>query len=75
MRQQYRLRPEVIDRARERLGETSDERLAVRLGMTGTTMSRIRGGSQPSLPNAVSLLHAADVPMEIGLERTTSTAA
>ena len=67
MRQKWRIRPEVIDRARDRLGETSDERLAVRLGMTGTTLSRIRSGAQPSLPNAVSLLRAASVSVEAGL--------
>lgn len=68
MRQQYRVRPEVIDRARERLDVSSDERLAARLGITAATIGRVRRGEQPSLPVAVNLLRAAAVSMTAGLE-------
>ncbi|APT90478.1 hypothetical protein CSPHI_04850 [Corynebacterium sphenisci DSM 44792] len=73
MSSRYRVRPEVVDRARERLDVSSDERLAARLGVTAATISRIRRGEQPSLPVAVDLLHAAAVSMTAGLEPVPPT--
>ncbi|WP_420100144.1 helix-turn-helix domain-containing protein [Corynebacterium sp.] len=68
MRQTYRIRPEVIDRARERLGCTSDEKLAVRLGMTAATIGRVRRGESPSLGTTIALLNAAAVDLPVGVE-------
>lgn len=59
----YRLRPEVIDRARERLGVTSDEKLAAELKVTAGTISRIRRGESPSFATAIRLLEAAGSPV------------
>lgn len=66
-RSTYRLRPTVIDLARERLGCTSDEQLAVRLGIASGTIARIRRGEVPSFPTAIRLLDAADVSL-VGVE-------
>lgn len=70
----YRIRPEVIDRARERTGCTSDEQLAARIGVTGGTIHRIRHGATPSFITAIRLLNEAGVPLT-GIARTEDTAA
>lgn len=67
----YRIRPEVIDQARQRLGVTSDEQLAARLGMTGGTVSRYRRGRGHSFDNAVRILDAAGMPVS-GVERVAA---
>lgn len=70
----YRIRPEVIDRARERMSLTSDEQLAHKLGVSGGTISRIRRGETPSFITAIRLLDAAGAPLT-GVARTESPAA
>lgn len=50
---------EVVDQARARTGCTSDEQLAVKLGVSGGTIARIRRGAQPSFATAIRLLEAA----------------
>lgn len=63
MTSRYRIRPEVIDRAREQLGLDSDEKLGAALGVTGGTISRIRRGETPSFATAIRLLNAAGAPL------------
>jgi|GEM_PF-2719474 len=65
----YKLRPEVIDRARDRCGCTSDEQLAVKLGLASGTLSRIRRGETPSFITAIRLLDAADAGIPAGVQR------
>ncbi|WP_327083224.1 helix-turn-helix domain-containing protein [Mycolicibacter heraklionensis] len=64
----YRLRPQVIDRARDRHNCSSDEQLAVKLGMASGTLARIRRGDNPSFVTAIRLLEAADMPLS-GIQR------
>ena len=74
MQSKYTLRPEVIDRARENLGEPSDEKLAARLGVTVTTISRIRNGSSPRFTLGIKLLEAARVSYRAGVISSPSGA-
>ena len=69
MKRSYRLRPEVIDRARDRLDCTSDEQLAVKLGMASGTLARIRRGETPGFGTAIKLLDAADCGLPAGIQR------
>lgn len=70
----YRIRPEVLDRARERHGMTSDEQLAAHIGVASGTIHRIRRGETPSFATAILLLDAAGVTLA-GIERTERAAA
>lgn len=63
----YRLRPEVIDRARDRLGCTSDEQLAGRIGVASGTIRRARAGDSPSFATAIKILDAAGVDIPAGV--------
>lgn len=63
MAKKYHMRPEVIDKARERLGFTSDEQLAVHLGVSSGTITRVRKGETPSFATAILLLDAAGVTL------------
>lgn len=65
----YRLRPEVIDRARDRLNLTSDEQLAVHIGVSSGTIRRIRAGETPGFATALKLLDAADCGIPAGIQR------
>lgn len=71
----YRIRPEVLDRARELLDCSSDEQLAVRLGIAGGTITRVRRGESPSLSTAIMLMDAADVDkIHVGAQRIVDPA-
>ena len=70
----YKIRTEVIDRARERLGADSDEKLAHALGMSLGTITRARRGEQPSFATAIKLLEAAGASVS-GVQRIDKTAA
>ncbi|MFT4088255.1 MAG: helix-turn-helix transcriptional regulator [Gordonia sp. (in: high G+C Gram-positive bacteria)] len=65
----YKVRPEVIDRARERLDCTSDEQLAVKIGVASGTIRRIRSGDTPSFITAIKLLDASGVGIPVGVQR------
>lgn len=65
----YRLHPAVIDRAKDRLGFSSDEQLAVHLEMSSGTIARIRRGETPGFATAIKLLDAADCGIPAGIQR------
>lgn len=68
-RSTYRLHPAVIDRAKDRLGFSSDEQLAVHLEMSSGTIARIRRGETPGFATAIKLLDAADCGIPAGIQR------
>lgn len=60
-----RLNPAVLDRARELKGFTSDEQLAVELGMSGATIRNLRHGrTAPTIATALKIGRLAGVPLE-----------
>ena len=68
MKPQYRISPEVVDKARERLGLSSDEKLAVRLGISTGTISRVRRGETGvNFSTGILLLNAAGVAVPLGI--------
>lgn len=65
---------EVIDQARARTGCTSDEQLAVTLGVSGGTIARIRRGGSPAFTTGIRLLEAAGVTVAGVRKRDTAAA-
>lgn len=56
-----RLKPELVDQARNNLGVTSDEKLAAQLELTRNTLDNVRRGKGVSLGTAVLLMNAANI--------------
>lgn len=69
MKTKYKIRPEVIDKARERGGFTSDEQLAASLGVTTNTVLRARQGQGLHFSTGILLLHAAGISIPLGVEK------
>lgn len=74
MRTEYRISPEVIKAARDRGGFTSDEALAVSLGISSNTIRRAREGQGVTFSTGIALLNAAGVSIPIGIYRTPQVA-
>lgn len=72
MRSQYRVITEVLDLARERLNVSSDEKLAVAIGVSGATIARIRRGAVPHFDTAMTLLEEAGLLPVPGIERVSA---
>lgn len=70
----YRLRPEVLDRVRERHGLTSDEQVAHLIGVSAGTVHRIRRGETPSFATAIKLLNEAGMTLA-GIQKIKTPAA
>lgn len=60
-----RINPAVLNRARELKGFTSDEQLAVELGMSGAAIRNLRHGrTAPTIATALKIARFAGVPIE-----------
>ncbi|MDN6438343.1 MAG: hypothetical protein L0K27_02620 [Corynebacterium nuruki] len=57
----YTIRPQVLDKIRAEHHWSSDEQMAVNLGLSRGTIDRLRAGGQPSFPVAMRLLEAAKI--------------
>lgn len=72
----YRLDPAVLDAARQRGRFTSDEKLAVSIGMSGSAVRNLRSGaSSPSLATLVKLQAASGWPLDSMVIRLAESAA
>lgn len=60
-----KLNPSVLDRARELKGFTSDEQLAVKMGMSGAAIRNLRHGkTSPTIATALKISRLAGIPIE-----------
>lgn len=61
----YQLNPEVLDKAREDHGFTSDEKLAAELEVSGTTVRSWRHGrATPSIHRLMQLRTLSEMPLD-----------
>lgn len=61
----YRLNPNVLDRARELNGFTSDEKLGAEIGVSGTTVRNWRHGrGTPSIQRLMQLRTLTGLPLD-----------
>lgn len=67
MKTMYRLTPEVIDKARERHGCTSDGELGFLIGISPQTIHRARHGEGVNFSTGMILLDAAGISIPLGV--------
>ena len=72
----HRIDPLILDRARNITGSTSDEKLGVHLGISGTSVRNLRHGRNgPSLDTLVKLREMTGIPIDSMLARNEKAAA
>lgn len=70
----YQLNPEVLDKAREIHGFTSDEKLAAELEVSGTTVRGWRHGrGTPTLRRLMQLRELSEMPLDNMLAKKQNT--
>lgn len=71
-----RISPEVLDRARDLHGLTSDQALADALGLSMSTVSNLRRGlTTPTIATAMALKKLTGLPLDLIVDSGTTTAA